>query len=495
MKIYLSVLCMGTLSIGLARADRTVWYVHPDSALNTIQAGLDSCADNDIVLVAPGTYAGGIIWPNRQGVSLVSEMGSEVTIVSYGSPVIQIIHPVDTSTVIHGFTIRDGMSPFMGGGIFCDAASPLIVDNIIRNNLSQGNGGGIACCGGASPVVRNNDFIENACHDDAAAIYYDNGCKTFLYNNTFYSNYAGGILSGVWCGDSAIIIGNNFDQHNYESIWCSSGSLVANNTISTTGAGIVSYGSVLISDNTMTDCLIAIRTYGQPDDTIEIKKCNISDQYYRWGTGIYCSGGNVVIDSCSVQHPSTGLEIKAGTVVNMHDSSVDSCTTGVLCSGCTFYADSCTIARGMYGIYCIQDTIPSFIDVHFCNIFSHSLYGAYNEDASSYFNAEYNWWGDSTGPYHPDSNPGGLGDPVSDYVDFIPWLYWPGVEEQPTTKPVVKYNTITSTIFAGPLLLPEDKNCKVIDIAGREIHTLDPAPGIYFIEVDGEINQKVIKIK
>jgi hypothetical protein len=52
MKIYLSVLCMGTLSIGLARADRTVWYVHPDSALNTIQAGLDSCADNDIVLVA-----------------------------------------------------------------------------------------------------------------------------------------------------------------------------------------------------------------------------------------------------------------------------------------------------------------------------------------------------------------------------------------------------------------------------------------------------------
>lgn len=42
------------LSVETVHADRTIWYVHPDSALNTIQTGLDSCADNDIVLVAPG---------------------------------------------------------------------------------------------------------------------------------------------------------------------------------------------------------------------------------------------------------------------------------------------------------------------------------------------------------------------------------------------------------------------------------------------------------
>jgi hypothetical protein len=52
-----------------------------------------------------------------------------------------------------------------------------------------------------------------------------------------------------------------------------------------------------------------------------------------------------------------------------------------------------------------------------------------------------------------------------------------------------------TTVFSGPFTLPGCKSFKIFDIAGRQIHTLDPAPGIYFIEVDGEIRQKVIKIR
>jgi len=37
-------------------------------------------------------------------------------------------------------------------------------------------------------------------------------------------------------------------------------------------------------------------------------------------------------------------------------------------------------------------------------------------------NAEDNWWGDNSGPYHAADNPGGTGDAVSDNVDFDPWL-------------------------------------------------------------------------
>jgi hypothetical protein len=36
--------------------------------------------------------------------------------------------------------------------------------------------------------------------------------------------------------------------------------------------------------------------------------------------------------------------------------------------------------------------------------------------------AESNWWGHPSGPYHPTFNPSGLGDRVSDNVDFDPWL-------------------------------------------------------------------------
>jgi hypothetical protein len=36
--------------------------------------------------------------------------------------------------------------------------------------------------------------------------------------------------------------------------------------------------------------------------------------------------------------------------------------------------------------------------------------------------AESNWWGNASGPYHATANPSGTGDEVSDYVDFAPWL-------------------------------------------------------------------------
>jgi|GEM_PF-1775746 len=40
--------------------------------------------------------------------------------------------------------------------------------------------------------------------------------------------------------------------------------------------------------------------------------------------------------------------------------------------------------------------------------------------------ARHQWWGHASGPGHPTSNPGGLGDRVSDGVVFDPWLTAPG---------------------------------------------------------------------
>jgi hypothetical protein len=40
------------------------------------------------------------------------------------------------------------------------------------------------------------------------------------------------------------------------------------------------------------------------------------------------------------------------------------------------------------------------------------------------FNAENNWWGSASGPYHSTLNPSGTGDKVSDNVDFTPWATW-----------------------------------------------------------------------
>ncbi len=61
-----------------------------------------------------------------------------------------------------------------------------------------------------------------------------------------------------------------------------------------------------------------------------------------------------------------------------------------------------------------------------------NLWGAFNETAAV-IDAVNNWWGDASGPYHPLLNPEGTGNPVSDRINFIPWL-----ERPPLPPPVME---------------------------------------------------------
>jgi photosystem II stability/assembly factor-like uncharacterized protein len=50
-------------------------------------------------------------------------------------------------------------------------------------------------------------------------------------------------------------------------------------------------------------------------------------------------------------------------------------------------------------------------------------------------------------------------------------------------------------IFSGSLHLPEGRKCRVFNITGSVIAPEKMQPGLYFVEVDGKIQQKVIKIR
>ena len=67
------------------------------------------------------------------------------------------------------------------------------------------------------------------------------------------------------------------------------------------------------------------------------------------------------------------------------------------------------------------------------------------------------------------------------------------VEEQTYTSIVSQH--ILPTIFHGPLILPDGTKCKVFDITGRTVQPESMKPGIYFIEIDGVMRQKVVKIR
>jgi len=68
-----------------------------------------------------------------------------------------------------------------------------------------------------------------------------------------------------------------------------------------------------------------------------------------------------------------------------------------------------------------------------------------------------------------------------------------GISEQKVIE--TENAAFTTTILNGPLLLPHGKNCKVLDITGRTIEPQHISPGIYFIEIEGVIAQKVIKVR
>jgi hypothetical protein len=70
---------------------------------------------------------------------------------------------------------------------------------------------------------------------------------------------------------------------------------------------------------------------------------------------------------------------------------------------------------------------------------------------------------------------------------------YPGIDEQTTIA--IKHCRQGTTIFSGPLQLSADKKCKVFDITGRVVESYKMRPGIYFVEIDGVVTQKVVKVR
>lgn len=68
-----------------------------------------------------------------------------------------------------------------------------------------------------------------------------------------------------------------------------------------------------------------------------------------------------------------------------------------------------------------------------------------------------------------------------------------GIEEY--SGSINKTHDPFATIFRGPLILPEGMNCRIFDITGRVVVHEKMKPGIYFIEIDGVIAEKVVKIR
>jgi len=149
-----------------------------------------------------------------------------------------------------------------------------------------------------------------------------------------------------------------------------------------------------------------------------VRDSTISESQYR---GIYAYAGSPVVtvtNSVIGDNGHCGIEV-SNAVVSIQDSTIQN--------------------NGNVGMRAQNSTVT----VVGSSITSNANFGVQNVSTTPIVQAVDNWWGHPSGPYHPVTNPDGLGNAVSDYVAYDPWRVSPGTRE---SVPLVLGQTVTDCV-------------------------------------------------
>jgi len=116
------------------------------------------------------------------------------------------------TSVLDGFTIKNGQA-FEGGGLFCrNYRSPLVCHNVFTENSAATRGGGIYV-GGSCMLISDNVLTNNTSEWSGSAIS-TASCTATIMNNTFVGNSKGSLLD--WCSGDRVL--NNILAYNSEGL-------------------------------------------------------------------------------------------------------------------------------------------------------------------------------------------------------------------------------------------------------------------------------------
>lgn len=200
------LVCIAILASVSVASART-WYVKADSTGDapTIQAGLDSAAVGDTVLVACGTYyESGILM--KSGVVLCSETGQPECAVIDAQGTTLVIDCINCPepTEIVGFTLKNGWLPwwYYGGGMFCTGCADLRVSRCTFLNNHADIGGGLSCKGTTLELV-DCVFRQNSAVSYGGGLNCMNNASVHLNRCVFDGNSAGW-GGGIVCGTATL---------------------------------------------------------------------------------------------------------------------------------------------------------------------------------------------------------------------------------------------------------------------------------------------------
>ncbi|MHC4528332.1 MAG: right-handed parallel beta-helix repeat-containing protein, partial [Planctomycetota bacterium] len=135
----------------------------------TIQAAIDAADDNDVIIVAQGTYYENIDFGGKS-ITVISTdpndpnvVGGTVIDANGSGTVVTFPDAASAVCVLSGFTVTDGNSSGNGGGILCRNGAISINNCIITGNSAAENGGGIAS-GSAELTLAGCTFSQNTAY-------------------------------------------------------------------------------------------------------------------------------------------------------------------------------------------------------------------------------------------------------------------------------------------------------------------------------------------
>lgn len=492
----------------------------------------------------------------KNGVVLMSEDGASATIIeAHSTNGVFNCDNCDSATVIAGFTITGG-SASNGGGMYCFESFLEIKENIIINNTATNSGGGMYCYTSDLKIVRNTINGNTAMNTFGGGIY-SYYCSSVIEQNTVAHNTAmwGG---GIFNDQSSPTISHNIIDRNHSVIsgggldcYMTSSPLITANVIvgnssGTHGAGIACcyYCLPVIMYNTIA-CNVGnygggVRSLGNSSPQIFFNSIidNVDGLYLTTDSDVmYANDNNIYFNTYQtgdydvVNNISSVIDITDNFWWFTDSSSIDSLIYGpasFIPFRSSFSDSAPNEPASVTSVTVMTDstyTLPLSDNLHVGDTLYIQLEGAdwnntliepalvviaSNKDAygigvalietdtaagvyrgvahiDTMSNDAYN----RIGAHNSDTL---IIKSHTDYTKCDTVIVEPtGVKEESITS--IRTNECRATIISGPLLLPEDKECKVYDITGREITANQLAPGIYFLEIDGEVVQKVIKIR
>ncbi len=150
-------------------------------------------------------------------------------------------------------------------------------------------------------------------------------------------------------------------------------------------------------------------------DTYQDGDANLPSNNYWSGIYFYNESidENCIMENCILKNASYAY-------YPYYDWGAPNCRGAITINNASPVLKNCLFDNNYFGIISFNTSLPQVINCDFVGTDPTYGYGIWNQTATNTVAAPNCWWNSNTGPKHA-SNPGGVGERVSDYVVFSPF--------------------------------------------------------------------------